>query len=472
MHLGIRVLLAFFVLSGLTAWFVLREVLGEVQPAVREVVEELLVDTAHLVAEMATDELQQGADLAPLAARLQRFSQREVDARIWGLRKQRLDLRIYLTDAQGRVLVDTGSPSSVGQDYSQWNDVLRTLRGGYGARTSSAPGGAVMQVAAPVHDVQGRLIGVASVGKPSQALAMIIERAERRVARLGAVLLAASLLLGGTVTAWLILSVRRLRVYALQVQAGSASQAPPLAGELGELASAMDAMRRRLEGREHWERRVRALTHELKSPLTGLRGAGELLQEELPAADRQRFAQQVVEQSERLQQLVERLLELSKLEARAPGGEGDPLRMDRLLQEAARELAPRLQQRQLRLRGLDALPAVGLRGDAEALQLMLHNVLGNAIDFAPAGSAIEITLQRHGQLASLTLRDHGPGVPSELLARLGEPWLSTARPDGRKGSGLGLAIARQVAALHQAELHFEAAEPGLRVRFTFRSHSP
>ena len=64
------------------------------------------------------------------------------------------------------------------------------------------------------------------------------------------------------------------------------------------------------------------------------------------------------------------------------------------------------------------------------------------------------------------------GPPAELMARMGEPWFSTQRPDGRKGSGLGLAIARQVAALHEGSLRFEPAEPGLRVLFTFRSHSP
>ena len=230
MHLGFRVLLAFFVLSGLTAWFMLRVVLGEVKPNVREVMEDLLVDTANLVAEMAADDLAAGRDLAPLAARLQRFGQRELNAQIWGLQKERLDLRIYLTDAQGRVLIDTGSPSAVGQDYGRWNDVLRTLRGEYGARaTRTQPEddtSLVLQVAAPVRDAQGRLIGVASVGKPVASLAPLIARTERRVWRLGLGLFAASLLLGGIVTAWLVWNVRRLRAYASQVQAGSALQAP------------------------------------------------------------------------------------------------------------------------------------------------------------------------------------------------------------------------------------------------------
>jgi two-component system sensor histidine kinase CreC len=470
-HLGFRVLLAFFVLSGLTAWFVLRVVLGEVKPSVREVVEELLVETANLVAEMAAEDMAQARDLAPLQARLQRFTQREVDARIWGVRKERLDLRIYLTDAQGKVLIDTGSPSSVGQDYSRWNDVLRTLRGEYGARTSAAQEGVVMQVAAPVRGAKGELIGVVSVGKPVASLDRFIARTEARVGRLGALLLAASLLLGAGVTAWLVWNVRKLRAYALQVQAGSAAQAPVLAGELGELARAMDAMRLRLEGREHWERRVRALTHELKSPLTGLRGAGELLQEPLPDADRERFARQVVEQSERLQSLVERLLELSKLEAQV-ATPTQRVRLDEVLQQVIQSCTPRLQQRQIQLQGADALPPVTVRGDAEALHLLLHNLLVNAIDFAPVGRCIELDLHRHGLEVSFSLRDHGPGVPPEVFGQLGEPYFSTTRPDGRKGSGLGLAIAKQVAAWHRGSLRFEAAEPGLRVHFTLASHSP
>jgi two-component system sensor histidine kinase CreC len=147
--------------------------------------------------------------------------------------------------------------------------------------------------------------------------------------------------------------------------------------------------------------------------------------------------------------------------------------MDQALRDGVAELAPRWQHRRLRWSGLDALPAVALRGEAEALALLLHNLLGNAIEFAPEGSVLELDLRRTGpQQAELTLRDHGRGVPPEQLARLGEPWFSTARPDGSKGSGLGLAIATQAAALLHGELAFDDAAPGLRVRFTFRSHSP
>ena len=474
MHLGLRVLLVFFLLCGLTAYGVLRVVLGEVKPRVREVVEESLVETAHLVAVLSAPALQAGADLAPLNQQLRTLQERSPQAQIWGLKKETLQLRIYLTDARGRVLLDTASPSAVGQDYSRWNDVLRTLRGEYGARASRSryddEGSLVLQVAAPILNDDGQLIGVASVGKPVAALDPFVARTEQRVWQIGLILVAAALLLGGLLTGWLVWTVRRLRDHALHAQPGA--PAPALRGELGELARAMDAMRARLEGRSQWEQRVRSLTHELKSPLTALRGAGELLQDDLPAPDRERFARQVVEQSLRLQTLAERLLELSKLEAQTEPLRQELLRLDELVRAGAAREAGRCAQAALQLRGLDALPAATVRGDPEALALLWANLLGNAIDFAPAGSALDCTLEAREGRWTLSLRDFGPGVPPEALDRLGEQFFSTTRPDGRKGSGLGLALARQVAQLHGGQLHFEAAAPGLRVRLTLPSHTP
>jgi two-component system sensor histidine kinase CreC len=97
---------------------------------------------------------------------------------------------------------------------------------------------------------------------------------------------------GVGVTLWMVWNVRRLRDYALSVQGPADGEhdtlpAQPLAvpqvpGELGDLARAMDRMRTRLEGHDYIEGYVRALTHELKSPVAAIRGAGELLQEDCP----------------------------------------------------------------------------------------------------------------------------------------------------------------------------------------------
>jgi two-component system sensor histidine kinase CreC len=472
MHLGLRLLFGFFVIAGLAGFFVLRVFIAEVKPAVREVTEDILVDAAHLLAEQASAELaalpaggslQQG----PFAAAVARYRARPVDAQIWGLHKRSLDFRLYITDAAGRVVFDDGPAEQVGADYSAWRDVARTLRGDYGARATRVmkddPRTTVMYVAAPVLS-EGRTIGVLTVAKPVQTLQQFIDRAEHKILVAGAWLLGLSLAVGVAVTLWTVGSVRRLRRYAQQARAGDEPQpVPSLPGELGDLARAMAAMRDRLDDRSHVEQSMRALTHELKSPLTAIGGAAELLHDELPAADRETFARQIGEQVQRLRQLVEQLLELSKLESLRPP---EPLPLVSPLQvfdDLLREWAAPLRQRGLALRWGER-DAGTLPGDAERLRLALSNLLANALDFAPPGSVLEPEVKAGRGALHIGLRDHGPGVPDFALAQLGQRFFSTPRPaDGRKGSGLGLAIVRQVAVLHHGQLLFEPANPGLRV---------
>ncbi len=467
MKLGLRVFFGFFLIAGLSAVLLLKVFLAEVKPSVREVMEDLMVDTAHLLAEVAADEMAAGAPPPDgrLAAQLRRYVKRQVDVPIWGLRKQSLDLRIYVTDAGGRVVLDSGQPSAVGQDYSQWRDVALTLRGGYGARSTRDAAddrSTVLVVAAPVVK-DGRTLGVISVAKPVASVQRFIDRAERRVFWAGAALLAASLVVGVAVTLWLVASVRRLRRYAQQAQAGQAMAPPAMPGELGDLARAMDAMRRRLEGREQLEHDVRALTHELKSPLAALRASGELLQDDLPDVDRQRFAAQVLDQTARLQSLVERVLALSQLEAQVGLGERRHIELAVWAEAQVERQAPRLAQKDLRI-AWTAREPVTLAADPALLELAFGNLLVNAIDFAPPGTALELAVSATAASARLSLRDHGPGVPAAGFAQLGKRFFSTARPGSLvKGSGLGLAIARRVAELHGGRLEFEAAEPGLRV---------
>lgn len=474
MHLGLRLLFGFFLIAGLATLFVLRIFLVEVKPSVREVMEDILVDSANLLAEQAAPDLRAlgaGGSLegSRFARSVQDYLARPVDAQIWGLHKRTLDLRVYVTDASGRVVFDSGNVATPGTDYSAWRDVARTLRGEYGARATrevvADDRSSVLYVAAPITAAgEARPIGVLTVAKPIATVQPFIDRAERKIFVAGAWLLGFSLAIGVAVTLWTVHNVRKLRRYAQQARAGERQPVPALPGELGELAQAMGSMRERLEGHAQVEQSMRALTHELKSPLTAIGGAAELLHDELPAADRERFASQVGEQVQRLRALVDRLLELSKLESLQAPEQAEPLRLADLVDEQLALLAAPLAQRGLRTQWLQKDDG-RLQGDRERLALALSNLLLNAIDFAPEGSTLELAVEPEGSTLAFTLRDHGPGVPDFALPRLGERFFSTPRPrDGAKGTGLGLAIVRQVATLHGGSLSFEPADPGLRVR--------
>ena len=473
MRIGLRMLFGFFLIAGLAAVFILRVVLAEVKPSVREVMEDLLVDSANLMAEQAAADLRAmplGGNLAGtrFANSVQAYLARPVDVQIWGLHKRSLDLRVYVADATGRLVFDSGPGASVGADYSRWRDVNRTLRGEYGARSTrevaSDDGSLVMVVAAPITaQPGGPVIGVLSVAKPMATVQQFIDRAEGKIFRAAAWLLAASVVVGLVVTLWTVHSVRRLRRYALRARDGERPTVPVLPGELGELAQAMGAMRDRLDNRAQVEQGMRALTHELKSPLTAIGGAAELLQDPLPAPDRERFAQQISQQVKRLRDLVDRLLELSKLESLQAPQAPRAVSLPALVQEQLAALAAPLEQRKLRAVWLQDDPTP-VQADADRLALAISNLLANAMDFAPDGSVLEFSVVRSGRHMVFAVRDHGPGVPSFALPQLGQRFFSTARPrDGTKGTGLGLAIVRQVVLLHHGELLFESAMPGLRV---------
>lgn len=477
MRLGLRLLFAFFLVNGIAAFFLLRVFMGEIKPSAREVMEDMMVDTAHVLAELASDDLAAGrlqrADAAssPFAQHMRQYAQRTVNARIWGLDKHTLDYRIYLMDATGRVLLDSQGEAQ-GQDFSQWRDVILTLRGEYGARSTRAvpsdDTSTVMHVSAPVW-VDGRIAGVLTVAKPNRTVQAFIDRAENKLWVQGLWMLGLSALVGVAVTVWMVWNVRRLRTYAQHVQGpldapdAVVPEVPQVPGELGDLAQAMEQMRLRLQGHAYIESYVKALTHELKSPVSALRGAGELLLEDLPQADRHMFAQQVVQQSERLQHLIERLLELSKLEQRAPLHPAAVVDLADCVQAAVQQVQARAQQRGIAL----VCQGTASKGpwEPELMTLAIGNVLDNAIDFSPPQGTVEIALDG----ALIHVRDHGPGVPDYALPRLGERFYTTPRPSGeRSGSGLGLAIVRRVLALHGGHLQVDNAHPGLRVSLDLR----
>lgn len=471
MNISIRLFGGFFLIVGVAAWFVVNIFTKEVEPGVRQATEDTLVDTANLLAELAADELAAGT-LAKgrFAAAVNRAQQREPQARIWGVDKETVDLRVYLTDTKGIVRYDSEG-TALGADYSQWRDVHSVLNGEYGARSTredpSDPASSVMYVAAPVFH-QGRLAGVLTVAKPATALAPYAERARQRVERAGLVLLGVSAAIGVLFTLWLTWSLNRLRDYARAVADGEKVTPPTLGGhQLAELARALNRMREKLDGKQYIERYVQNLAHELKSPLTAVHGAAELLREEPPPDDRRRFVANIDEQAERMRLIIERLLVLARVEQMQTPEERAEIGLLALAQEVVTARRTQIAERELdcRISGDATLKVVG---DVFLLRQALGNIVDNAIEFSPSGGEIAIDVAREGEDCVVTVRDHGPGAPDYALPRIFERFYSLPRPaTGRKSTGLGLAFVREVAGLHGGRVEFaNAADGGAVVRLS------
>lgn len=453
MRFSLRIFLGFFLLLGLMALFVFDALRDEIRPAMRQAAEEVLVDTAQLLAELAPDELREGTlARGRLSAAVQRLSARDPAARIGEIDKRAADLRVYVTDATGRVVFDSWQ-RDLGADFSQWRDVYLTLRGQYGARTTREseddPLSSWMYVAAPVTD-GGHLVGVVSVGKRTGAIYPYVQRAESRLLRGGILTLLAALLLGGIFSWWLSRGIGRLTAYAHAVRDGARVPPPDLPAnrELAQLAAALDEMRRSLDGKEYIEEYVLGLTHELKSPLTGIRASAELLQDPLPEPERARFAGHVQAEALRLQQIVDRLLELVRLEQRAQPLAGETVPVAALCESVRAALSPQLAARQLVL-ACEVEAGLALLGERFLLEQALRNLVQNAIEFAEAGSTIRVLAEAGHGTVTLAVENRGPAIPAYALPRLFERFFSVPPPgDGRKGTGLGLPLVRSIAALH------------------------
>ncbi|KVN64858.1 MULTISPECIES: two-component system sensor histidine kinase CreC [Burkholderia] len=469
MHIGLRIFFGFFLIVGLAALITLRVFVQEVKPGVREAMEDTLVDTAQVLATLAADDMANGhiADGA-FARQLGKLHERPVSANVWGIQKNAIGYRLYITDAHGIVRYDS-SGSAVGQDYSRWNDVYRTLRGEYGARsTRSDPnddGSTVMHVAAPIRRGD-EIIGVLTIAKPNQTVAPFIARSQRKIMLYGALLMGGAMLIGVACTGWLVLGLRRLQRYARAIAAGERASMPLQgANELAELGRAVESMHRRLEDRQYVETYIHTLTHEMKSPLAAISGAAELLQEDMPVANRRRFAENIRRQAGRLEQMIRKLLALAEVEQKQRLSVHEPVALRPVLEQLVDDIEPRARQRGVSLRidangaadAADGADAVVVDGDPFLLRQALGNLLDNALDFAPPGSTIRIALERQpagrAHVAVVRVADDGPGVPDYALSRVFERFYSLPRPDGQdRSTGLGLCFVREVAMLHRGQV--------------------
>ncbi|MCZ4674098.1 two-component system sensor histidine kinase CreC [Citrobacter sedlakii] len=472
MRIGMRLLLGYFLIVAVAAWFVLSIFVQEIKPGVRRATEGTLIDTATLLAALARDDLLSGDPArGQLAQAFTLLHERPFRANISGIYKVRNEYHVYMTDAQGKVVFDSAN-KAVGQDYSRWNDVWLTLRGQYGARSTpqdpADPESSVMYVAAPVLD-GGKIIGVLSVGKPNAAMAPVIKRSERRILWASAILLGIALVIGAGIVWWINRSIARLTRYADSVTENQPMPLPALgSSELRKLAQALESMRLKLEGKNYIEQYVYALTHELKSPLAAIRGAAEILREGPPPDIVQRFTDNILSQNARMQVLVETLLRQARLENRQEITLS-PVAVDALFAHVSEARAIQLATKKI---ALEIMPStLTVAAEPALLEQALGNLLDNAIDFTPEGGTITLSARAQADRVTLTVTDNGTGIPDFALPRIFERFYSLPRENGHKSSGLGLAFVSEVARLLKGNVELRnRPQGGVEASFTLHRH--
>jgi len=226
----------------------------------------------------------------------------------------------------------------------------------------------------------------------------------------------------------------------------------PLVAELNRLFGRIDEALER-------ERRLTAdAAHELRTPLAVLSTQAQVARRAASEAARNEALDAIVVGSERAARLIEQMLTLARLESGQ--GEGAVQRADlrALARAALADAAPFALGKNLDI-ALEEGAAVEVAGYPGLLQVLLRNLVDNAVRYTPRGGKVRVAVGGDGRTARLEVSDNGPGVPPQELARLGERFHRLAAP-GETGSGLGLSIVLRIAELHRGGVRFAAGHGG------------
>jgi signal transduction histidine kinase len=231
--------------------------------------------------------------------------------------------------------------------------------------------------------------------------------------------------------------------------------------EVGELARAFNSMAAELAEVDRVRRDLVAnASHELRTPIGALRARLENLVDGVEKPDRAALTG-LLEQTERLADLVEQLLDLSKLESGAVPLEREPVPASRLLGRVAREWQLLAGERHVDVDVLVEPPDLEIECDERRLGQVLANLVANAVRHAPADSSVLLRAARLNGSVRCEVVDAGPGIVPEEAERVFERFYRSdhARSQHDGGSGLGLAIARWIVDLHGGSIRVEPAEP-------------
>lgn len=461
-----RIFIGILLIYAACVCVLLYNLMQNIDPRYRESAEDSLVETAHLLASLAEQHTENGKiNTAPVADIFHTLYAREISAHIFGVHKNKIELRAYIVDHNGLVLYDS-SGRNQGADYSRWRDVSLALRGEYGARTTpdipNNKDSAVMYVSAPIH-YQNNIIGAITVARPVLSYGQYIENARAQILYVGILSAIALVVLALIVAIWLTQPLGLVTEYIRYIRSQKTINLPRLGRRAFDLlAQGYENMRDALAGRHYVADYVQALTHELKSPLSAIRGAAELLQEPMPEPQRQKFLQNIEKETLRVQELVDHMMELTALEQRRSIKTPQIIPLSPLLDELASSTQAIAASRHIhvQLQLGDQHHSLAVEGDRFLLHRAIRNLLDNAIDFSPEGGTITIKLSANKRTASITITDQGPGIPKYAQERIFEKFYSLGRPSGKKkSSGLGLAFVKEITILHHGTITLNNIPP-------------
>jgi signal transduction histidine kinase len=375
--------------------------------------------------------------------------------------RSRTGATVVITDASGQAVAASGPGAVAGDSFANRPEIASALAGNFesGERESRTLGEPLVYVALPVRSGDS-VLGAVRLAYPASEIDHRVVSRLWTLAVAVVVSLAAALVVAVAVAATIARPLRRLRTATDSLAAGDlASRASTDSGppEVRALATSFDTMAGRIE---HMVAAQRAFagdaSHQLRTPLTALRlrieQAAALVEEDPPAARRRLEA--AAGELDRLARLTDGLLTLARADAEASVVTVD---LAATARDRADEWRPLADEGGVSL-VVDAPASAPVLAVGGAVEQIVDNYVDNALDVAPAGSTLRISVVPDRTGVALHVVDEGPGLSDEQRARAFDRFWQAG--SGHEGTGLGLAIINRLATASGAQVELLRADSG------------
>ena len=397
---------------------------------------------------------------AEKAARMYEASGKDVLRNYLDELQSRKTVRFYFFDEHGEsLLIDRSAPETVLRIARNKEGMDRTTAQGLSA-VNVRLGIAVRQAIGP----SGRKYSLAFQTSPSHLLPLSEAVGAHPYLRLGAItLFAVGLCLA--LTLHITRPLGKLRQATSDIAKGRLkTRVKPELGrrrdEIARLGEDFDRMAEQIERLVTAQRNLLGdVSHELRSPLARLIVALSLLKQ-AQSEEAAEYQTRIGIEAERLDKLIGQLLTLTRIDSGVDANLRETFDLANLVQEVAADgdFEARAQNRVVRFLAAESCPMSGV---AELIRSAVENVVRNAVRHTAPGTTVEVTIERQKQMSALLrVRDHGPGVPVEMLDKIFLPFHRAPTETNGNGSGLGLAITDRVVRMHNGTIEAYNARAG------------
>lgn len=399
--------------------------------------------------------------------------QKKFEHQVYALIKKRIGMHVYITDNEGKLLYYSRDAKRKGESFYNWRDVYLTLHGEYGARSSflypdqTAEGDPkVMVVAAPIK-WQEQIVGVVSIEKDVSSLDFFLGEETNTLRRYMLTALFLVMALAYLLSHILTLALVRLSNYAKTMAQGKSGNKPKFWDKrLTQLSDDIENLRQQLDGKAYVEGYVHSLTHELKTPITSIHAAAEILKEPLNDDERAQFVQTIDKANQRMASLVDRMLSLAKIESLRKLENTQSFLVLPAVQRLLEERTLQIQEKDIQLQ-VEIPDNIELQGDPLLLEQAIAGVLDNAIDFSETQAPLKIRWLA-GDTSILEIENVGELIPDFAQEKIFERFFSLPRPNTkRRSTGLGLSFVKEIMRLHKGNIEIKNTETGVVAKLQF-----